>query len=310
MQCAVTIPLSKFLVCAGARSWQILKMKRYRAIFSVLVLSLCSMCAESQSQSGAPGGQESTEDLQKATQNPVANLISVPLQNNTDEGIGPFARDRNTLNIQPVYPKQISEKWNLITRVILPVVFQPEINLPHTGTFGLGDTQPTFFFTPAKPSKLIWGVGPAFLLPTATDDELGSGKWSAGPSVLVLMQPGKFTIGALVSNLWSFAGASSRADVNTMNLQYFVNYNLQKGWFLTSSPIITANWNAGPGNIWLVPSGAGFGRIFKIGAQSFNASASLYYNSIRPDTLPSPKWQVRVQLAFLFPKAPKPAKSQ
>jgi hypothetical protein len=146
------------------------------------------------------------------------------------------------------------------------------------------------------------------LLPTATDDALGTGKWCAGPAVVALVQPGKFTLGALVSNLWSFAGSSSRADVNTMSLQYFVNYNMQKGWFLTSAPILSANWNASSGNVWLVPLGGGFGRIFKIGSQPVNGSLSAYYNVIRADTLPSPTWQLRLQLALLYPRLPKPKK--
>ena len=271
--------------------------------------------AQSQAPSAAPPAQgASTEDLQKATQNPVASLISVPLQNNVDENIGPYARDRNTLNIQPVIPTEVSANWNLIPRIIAPLVYQPflatgnpDVNAQqHLGTFGLGDIQPTFFLAPATPSKLIWGIGPALLLPTATDDALGLGKWCAGPSLVALVQPGKFTIGALASNLWSFAGSAGRADVNSMTLQYFVNYNLQKGWFLTSAPILSANWHASSGNVWLVPAGGGFGRIFKVGGQPLNGSVSAYYNVIRPDTQPSPTWQLRLQLAFLFPRPPKP----
>jgi len=288
-----------------------MRISTYTRLAAVLlVLSLCALLARGQGQpqgGGTPAGV-STEDLQKQTQNPVASLISVPFQNNTDLNIGPFARDKNTLNIQPVYPAQISTGWNLITRVIAPVVFAPDIGQEHLGTFGLGDIQPTFFFSPAGPSKLIWGAGPALLLPTATDDNLGSGKWCAGPSVVALVQPGHFTIGALVSNLWSFAGSSSRADVNTMSLQYFLNYNLAQGWFLTSAPILSANWNAGSGNVWLVPLGGGFGRIFVLGHQPMNGSVSAYYNVVRPDTVPSPTWQLRVQLALLFPRVPKPKK--
>jgi hypothetical protein len=280
-----------------------------RSAMQLCLIALMSFAGNAQEQpAGASPPAASTEDLQKATQNPVASLISVPFQNNTDENIGPFARDKNTLNIQPVYPRAIGEKWNLITRAIIPVIFQPDITQPHLGTFGLGDIQPTFFFSPGKASKLIWGAGPAFLLPTATDDNLGTGKFSIGPAVVALVQPGKFTIGALVSNLWSVAGPSTRPDVNTMSLQYFMNYNLQKGWYLSTGPIVTANWNAPSGNVWLVPFGGGFGRIFKIGNQPVNGSLSAYYNAVRPDSLPSPTWQLRVQLALLYPRIPKPKK--
>lgn len=281
-------------------------MKCRYSLFIFLALFLVpSVFLHGQASQQPPAAGSSTEDLQKATQNPVASLISVPFQNNTDYNIGPFARDRNTLNIQPVIPTQLTDSWNLIPRIIVPLAFQPDISQPHLGTFGLGDIQPTFFFAPSKPSKLIWGVGPAFLLPTATDDNLGSGKWCIGPSVVALVQPGKWTLGALASNLWSFAGSSSRADVNSFTLQYFVNYNLPKGWYLTSAPILTANWNASSGNVWLVPFGGGFGRIFKMGFQPVNGSVSFYYNAVRPDTVPSPTWQLRLQLALLFPRAPK-----
>jgi len=278
------------------------------------VLSIVALGQASPNSTPGPGA--STEELQKATQNPVASLISVPFQNNVDENIGPYARDRNTLNIQPVIPTQLSKSWNLIPRIITPLIYQPFVSpgnpdlyaQKHLGTFGLGDIQPTFFFASSKPSKVIWGAGPALLLPTATDDSLGSGKWCIGPSVVALVQPGHFTIGALASNLWSFAGSSDRADVNTLSLQYFVNYNLSKGWFLTSAPILSANWNASSGNVWLVPFGGGFGRIFKIANQPVNGSISAYYNVIRPDTLPSPTWQLRMQLALLYPRIPKPTK--
>jgi len=286
-----------------------MRMSNFTRLAAVLILvEVCAPLASGQGQPQGGGTGVSTEDLQKQTQNPVASLISVPFQNNTDLNIGPFARDRNTLNIQPVYPARISTGWNLITRVITPIIFAPDISQEHLGTFGLGDIQPTFFFSPAKGSKLIWGAGPALLLPTATDDSLGSGKWCAGPAVVALVQPGHFTIGALVNNLWSFAGSLRRADVNTMSLQYFLNYNLAQGWYLTSAPILSANWNAGSGNVWLVPLGGGFGRIFVLGHQPMNGSVSAYYNVVRPDTVASPTWQLRLQLALLFPRMPKPKK--
>jgi len=272
------------------------------------LLLLCSPhSAQQPSGASSPGPGASEEDLQKATQNPVASLISVPFQNNTDLNAGPFARDKNTLNVQPVIPMQLSNSWNLIPRIITPIVFTPDYSQPHLGTFGLGDIAPTFFFAPRKVSKLIWGVGPSFLLPTATDDNLGTGKFCIGPAVVALVQPGHWTLGALTSNVWSVAGSSDRPDINSLSLQYFVNYNMEKGWFLTSSPIVSANWNASSGNIWLVPFGGGFGRIFKVGAQPVNGSITAYYNVVRPQPI-SPTWQLRLQLALLFPKMPKPAK--
>jgi len=204
------------------------------------------------------------------------------------------------LNIQPVIPVQLSTNWNLITRVIQPIVWQPYTNEPTGGEYGFGDMNPTFFLSPAKPGKVIWGVGPAFLIPTATNTILGQGKFGIGPSVVVLVQPGKWTLGALTNNIWSVAGDSSRPDVNQFLLQYFVNYNLQKGWFLTIAPIVTANWEVSSPNRWTVPFGGGVGRIMKLGAQPVNISAQFYGNPIRPaGTSP---WGMRLQFALLFPR--------
>jgi hypothetical protein len=211
------------------------------------------------------------------------------------------------IQVQPVIPLQLTENWNLITRTIGALTYQPEITQPHLGTFGLGDVNPSFFFPPAKPGKLIWGAGPTFLLPTASDDVLGTGKFSIGPTVVALVQPGKWTLGALVSNHFSVAGPSDRADVNSMTLQYFVNYNLKKGYFITLQPIITANWNAPSGNVWVIPFGGGIGRIMKLGNQLVNVGVQAYYNAKRPDMFPSPTWQLKFQIAFLYPKKPKAA---
>ncbi len=296
--------------------------KRYQIIRSavfinLLVLAVALTCAppaqaqdaqSRQPQQAARGsvgqGQvgESTEDLQKAVQNPVANLISVPFQNNIDFGIGPFDRTRNTLNIQPVVPFHLSESVLLITRTIFPIIIQPDISTPNLEESGLGDINPSFFFAPAKPGKLIWGMGPTFVLPSATDRTLGSGKWSGGPGVVALVQPGKWTFGALVSNVWSFAGQKSRPAVNAMSLQYFVNHNFSKGWYFASGPVITRDWRAADGDKWLVPFGGGFGRVTRLGKQPLNWQITAYANVIRPDTLPSPRWQLRLQLTLLYPQ--------
>lgn len=252
------------------------------------------------SAQAAPDGN--SEELQKAVQNPVSSLISVPFQNNLDYQIGPYDCVRDTLNIQPVIPMPLGGGVMLVSRIIIPVMYQPEVSMAGGGSSGLGDVNPTFFISPAKPGRLIWGLGPSFLLNTATQRATGSGKWAAGGSVVALVQPGSWTLGALVGNLWSFAGSSDREDVNQMSLQYFVNYNITKAVYLTSSPIVTANWKLPSSERWIVPFGGGFGAIFKIGKQAMNGQLAAYYNAITPDTLPSPSWQLRLQLAFLFPR--------
>jgi hypothetical protein len=276
-------------------------MSKYsRSALAVVVFILSLTGGMAGGQQNQPPAANSTEDLQKATQNPVASLISVPIQDNINLGVGPYDRTQNVLNVQPVVPTKLNDQWNLIIRVIQPFVWQPYPTQTTGGEFGLGDMNPTFFLSPGKPGKIIWGVGPAIVIPTATNQILGQGKLSLGPSVVALAQPGHWTVGALVNNVWSVAGSGGRPVVNQMLLQYFINYNMQKGWYLTSSPILTANWRASSGNIWTVPFGGGVGRIMKLGMQPVNITAQFYGNAVYPSGASS--WEVRAQIAFLFPK--------
>ena len=256
------------------------------------------------STSAAPDtGASAASSLEKAVQNPVASLISVPIQNNTNFSVGPYDRNQDVLNIQPVIPANLSQNWMLISRIIQPIVWQPYASQPTGGEYGLGDMNPTFFLSPRKPGKVIWGVGPAFVIPTATNEILGQGKFSIGPSVVALTQPGHWTIGALANNVWSVAGDGGRPDVNQFLMQVFVTYNIKKGWYVTSSPILTANWKASDGNIWTVPVGGGVGRVTKIGFQPVNITAQFYGNAVHPAGASS--WGMRLQIAFLFPKLTK-----
>jgi hypothetical protein len=242
-------------------------------------------------------GEDATAELARAVQNPVASMISVPFQNNTNFNFGPLEKTQNVLNIQPVIPFALNEDWNLITRTILPVVSQPAFTPMQDRKFGLGDTVFSAFLSPRDSGQLIWGVGPALLLPTSTDDRLGAGEWGAGPSVVVLTVQGPWVVGSLFSNVWSFTGDE---QVNLFTWQPFVNYNLDDGWYLTSAPIITANWEADGGNTWTVPFGGGVGKIFRIGKQPMNTSLAAYYNVEQPDF--GADWQLRFQIQFLFPK--------
>ncbi len=259
-----------------------------------------------------PAATTNAEELRKQSQNPVASLISVPIQDNWNFNIGPANRTQNVLNIQPVIPLNLSKNWNLIVRWITPIIYQPigvsQVSGPPaqtTGVYGLGDMNPSFFFVPKK-SKIIWGIGPSFVLPTATNTTyLGQGKLSVGPSVVVLVQPKHWTIGALANNVWSVAGHSDidKPAVNQFLLQWFVNYNMKKGWYLTTSPIVTANWRATGGNVWTVPFGGGVGRIMKLGFQPVNITAQFYGNAVYPaGTSP---WGLRLQFVLLFPKLSK-----
>jgi hypothetical protein len=249
-------------------------------------------------------GEDAESKLAKETQNPVANLISVPFQNNLSYGAGTKGNLNNpvwVLNVQPVIPFHISDDWNLITRTILPIINQPSL-FPHMeNVFGMGDINPTVFLSPAKPSKFIWGVGPTMTFPTGTDKLLTSGKYSAGPAAVGLFMDGPWVVGALVNQQWSFAGWGDH-DVNAMLIQPFLNYNLPKGWYLSTAPIMTANFAAGSsGNHWTVPAGGGFGKLWRIGKVGLplNTQVQAFYNAVKPDF--GADWQLRLQLQFLFP---------
>src|SRR5713226_4488318 len=282
----------------------IFRVQKNALILAILFFLATPVVAQDTTASGPQSASETGDArLQKDVQNPVASLILVPLQNNTNFDSGPFNRTQNVFDIQPVVPVNISSYWKVIVRIVQPVTWQPYPNQNTGGEYGFGDMAPDFFFSPRHPGKLMWGIGPAFAIPTATNNVLGQGKFSIGPSAVVLVQPGKWTIVNLVNNVWSVAGSGSRPPVNQMLDQYFITRNLKKGWYVTSAPIITANWNASRGNVWTVPFGGGIGRIMKFGAQPVSLSAQFYGNATYPaGTSP---WSMRIQLAFLFPKLSK-----
>ena len=255
---------------------------------------------------------QNNDDLAKQAQNPIANLISLPLQNNTNFNVGPKKRTQNILNVQPVLPFSINDNWNVITRTILPVVYIStgqaggDKVLPspvdHDYIFGLGDTSFTAFFSPKDSGKLTWGVGPVALIPTATDDVLGTDEWGGGLSAVFLGMPGNWVVGSLFSNVWTPVESDGSRAVNIFTWQYFVNYNIPdgNGLYLTTAPIMTANWEADSDDRWTIPIGGGVGKIFKMGKQPVNGQVSAYYNVEKPDF--GAGWQLRLQLQFLFPK--------
>lgn len=290
-----------------------MRARQFRVIWNiVLLLAALSTTAAAQQE-------HSAEELAKKTQNPVADLISVPLQNNFNFGTG-FHHNKMlyVLNVQPVIPIKIAEDWNVITRVIMPIINQPSLfptfggAVPSTTGTGFGDFNPTFFLSPAKPGELIWGLGPTFTLPTATDRDLGSGKWSMGPAAVALTMQGHWVFGALLNNQWSVGGWGDK-PVNALLLQPFVNYNFSEGWYLTTGPIVTADWKADKaGDVWTVPLGGGFGKLFRlgdaisslkgdpIGKLPINMQLAAYGNVAKPEF--GPEWQLRFQIQFLFPK--------
>ena len=269
-------------------------MKRVRVV--VMFVAICSfLCMPSWAQ------DMNESQLAQKAQNPVSDLISLPFQNNMNFDVGPRDETQNILNIQPVAPFSLTEKWNLITRTIVPIIWQPEFVPGRGRTTGLGDINFTGFLSPAEPGRIIWGAGPILQFPSATDDVLGAGKWGAGPSAVFLMMNPPWVNGVLINNVWSFAGSDTRRDVNQMLIQPFANYNLPNGWYLVTAPVITANWEAASGNRWTLPIGMGAGKVFRLGRLPLNGSAQGYYNLDKPVT--SGDWTLRLQIQVLLPKA-------
>jgi hypothetical protein len=252
--------------------------------------------------SGLARAEMSAEELAKLAQNPVGNLISVPFQNNTNFNVGPLNGTQNILNIQPVIPIEINKDWNIITRTIVPVIWQPALSPTIDSTSGIGDTVFTAFLSPAQPHGLIWGVGPVVQLPTNTSDELGNKNWGLGPSFVVLkLEHGNpWVYGVLVNNIWSLSDNKQGGSYNNGLIQPFVNYNFAGGLYLTSAPILTVDWKADSGQRWTVPLGGGVGKIFHLGKLPVNTQLSAYYNVVHPDN--GANWQVRAQVQFMFPK--------
>jgi len=245
----------------------------------------------------------SAEVLAKIAQNPVANLISVPFQENANLNAGPFDHELNVLNIQPVIPFDISDDWNIITRTILPVISQPGYAPNQDRSNGLGDTQISAFLSPAKPGAWIWAVGTITQLPTHTDPVLGSNQVGLGPTfaILHLERGSAWVYGVLINNVWSTGKSSSPAAYNNGLVQPFINYNFKGGLYLTTSPVITANWETSRGSQkFTVPVGGGVGKIFKLGKLPVNTQFGAYYNVARPDF--APNWQIRLQAQLMFPK--------
>ncbi len=234
--------------------------------------------------------------LAKATQNPLAAMYSLPFQNNTTFNVDEGNRTQNVLNIQPVIPISLSEGINLINRVIIPIITQPYGEDGINSSTGIGDISYTAWLSPTKASKITWGAGPAFQIPTASKDIYGSGEFGVGPSVVALTSIDKWVAGVVVNNIWTFGDI----EENKFLFQYFANYNLPKAWYLVSAPILTANWNAPSDQKWIVPFGGGAGKVFKLGKQPINVNAQGYYNAVKPDGWGD--WQVRLQVQFLFPK--------
>jgi hypothetical protein len=261
----------------------------FSAVMAGLLFGVTMAAAE-------PVKNASEAELAENDQNPLTRYYVMRFEDNTQFGFGPDGEPQNFFRFQPLFPIQLGGNWRLLARPIVPIVHTP---WPESAD-GLGDIAAVALLTPARSGKFAWGFGAGVLLPTATDDRLGTEKWGAGPALAGVYISGPWVIGAVVQNLWSFAGSDQRRDINVMGLRPLINYNLPNGWYLTSSPSISANWQANERNRWLVPVGGGIGKILKIGKQRVSVTVESYYHAQSPEI--GPDWQTRVQFSLLYPE--------
>ena len=219
-------------------------------------------------------GENEMEELAKASQNPVAAMISLPLKNRFSFGAGSEDAFTYELEMQPVYPVNLG-KLNLINRFILPIAYQEARYPGESNETGLRDLIYQAFFSPAEAGDIIWGLGPAMIIPTHTDDSLGNDKWAAGPAAVALTIRGPWVMGFLGQHFWDFAGDSDAANVNVSSLQYFINYNTPD-YYLNTSPTMSYNWDADSDEAWTVPIGGGIGKIFRFGGMPVDLRLSAY----------------------------------
>jgi hypothetical protein len=289
---------------------------RHAMTLSVALLASSIFSVGARAQSAPPGSapvvnvgdqnaDASNEDataLAKKLQNPIGDLYSFPFQNNANFNYGPHDGTQDILNIQPVIPIHVNADWNVITRTILPLIWQPSLAPAHTVPFGTGPTTFSAFLSPHSPTNgWLWGVGPVIQVPTISDKTLGSPVWGGGPTGVLVYMKGPWVAGALVNNVWSFGGTSGRGGTsyNMFLTQPFVNYNFGEGWYVGTSPIITANWLTTGDHAWTLPAGANVGRVVKIGGKlPVNFSLGAYYNALRPNY--GATWQWRTQVTIIF----------
>ncbi len=252
-----------------------------------------------ESTQGPAPAQSATEaqELAKKLSNPVASLISVPLQSNFDFGMGSGSGWRYTLNIQPVIPVALSPKWNMISRTIVPIIHQSNV-AGNTSQSGFGDITQSLFFSPNKSEPFVWAVGPVFLIPTATDSRLGTQKFGIGPTALVLKQSHGWTYGMLMNHIWSVAGKSSRVDVNSTFLQPFLSYSTKDAWTYGVNTESSYDWN---GHNWSTPIIPSVSKIVRFGKQPVSFGGGVKCWVTTPSGGPE-GCSLRIIVTALFPK--------
>lgn len=278
-----------------------------RTLLGVTVACLVG-CGLAEAQETAPPSASSVTGpaegsdlsaLAKQSQNPVANLNTIPFQWNFYSGGGLGSRSQMVLNVQPVLPLQINDDWIVVARTVIPFV-----NIPGAGTDrfkGIADIQQQLYFSPTGGQGLIWAAGPIFSFPTSNQAATETGQYAAGPTAVVLNVAQRWVYGALANHLWKIAGSDETTKINNSFIQPFVNFNLPGGWAISSSPGITANWEDESGQQWTVPLGLGLSKVTVVAKVPLNVVLQYYGNAVAPDDAPS--GFVRLQFSLMFPRA-------
>jgi len=260
------------------------------AHFGYAALLLCAAPVITAAQSG--GGDS---DLAKQTQNPVAKLISVPLEFEFVSGMALAGQSRNTFTLKPVLPTVIGRGNMLVWRTLVPFVNAPAAD--SSRDTGVGDITEQVFFTPEHPGRVVWGFGPLFSFPTASNASARTGDWGMGPAAVVLTSPGHWTIGALLTQTWTVSGDDDGKDINVFTVQPFIHYNLAHGYTISTAPTLKANWQ--DSDVWTVPLGAGVSKIVALGKQPMSLSLYYYNYVVRPSSAGNS--ELKLTTSFLFP---------
>jgi len=272
-----------------------MKMKRFLSLCLICVLGAVTALAQDEQKPSS----DDAASIAKKLANPIGALISLPFQNNMDLDIGDYHGSRNTLNIQPIVPFSINAKFSLITRYIVPIIAQYDITGEGTQEVGLSDALVSGWISNAVVKNgFVWGVGAAFLVPTATDDLLGTKKFGIGPTIIVLQQKSGWTYGALMNQIWSVSGDAERADVNQMYIQPFLTYNWKTGAGLTVNSELTQNWEASTTNAFINIMAGG---LVKYGSQLVQLQIGPRIHVAAPEGSKS-KFGARAAMIFVFPK--------
>ena len=234
-------------------------------------------------------------------QNPMADIIKLPIDNIFDFGYGHKEQVKYAFAYKPSMVSELSEKWNLVNRLDIQFIYQPGTVPGEKDSFGFGDTTYESFIGPSGEHTFYWGLGPAFQIPTATDNQLGSKKWSAGLAGTGTLVKGPIVAGVRANHLWSFAGDSGRPDVNLSTIEYYLYAHLGHGWWIGTSPINTANWEAAQDEIWTIPVGGGFGKVVMIGRHPINLKLEAYSFADAPSN--AAEWSLILGVDLLFTEA-------